>query len=145
MEVAKLQAKSEEIRRRLYSIWPHLEKMNSLGLSDKFYEYPSLEQVKLAIASCPRYRKITYQDFKADCDKKSKWLDGDIKEYCLDKTQHYTWTFGWASGFIWNGELRNHTANIFLTKERIYLFDSSGYDDSWEADSKKDLIIKVEI
>ena len=135
---------SDEVKKRLLDVWPHMR--TTVRLYDLYYTYPTYEEVKDAMAQCPRYKKIPYMDYISDCDKKSLWLNADIKEFCAIKTKlSYTWTFGIISGFVWNGVTRNHTGNIFLTKNEIFIVDSSDFSNTWPANPKKDFMIEVRL
>jgi len=133
-----------QIRKRILDIWPHMK--TTIRLYDPKYSYPTYQDVIDAVRKCPRHRNIPYTDYIADCDKKSLWLNADIKEYCATKINlNYTWPFGIVSGFIWAGEPRNHTGNIFLTEQSTYLIDSSDFDSVWEVNPKKDFMIEVRL
>lgn len=134
---------ADEIRERLL-IWPTLK--TTARLYDKYYIYfKDLDHIKSVVRKQRTHLEIPYKDYVADCDKKSLWLNADVKKHCAIINLNYTYAFGIASGLFWNGELRNHTGNIAMTKDKIYLIDSSFSNQTWEADSQKDLMIEVRI
>lgn len=135
---------ANEIRTKLFDLWPHLK--NSIRLYDEYYLYfGGLDHILTVIRKQRTHLEIPYKDYVADCDKKSLWLNADVKKYCALKNFNYTYAFGIASGIFWEGELRNHTGNIALTGNKIYLIDSSFSNKTWEADSQKDFMIEVRI
>lgn len=131
-----------DIRNSLIRLWPSL---NQIWLRDPAYFTPTHEELLLLLdQTITKDRPLVTHI--ADCDDFALQLHAEvsrlrydyIREHLPPKEQRLPWPFGEASGLRFRGRDINHTINICLTTDGIYLIDATNQNLCWKAESGQD-------
>ena len=115
---------------------------------DKSFITPTLDEVKDLVAST-KVNTLTFIDAINDCDDFALQLHAAVnlhranaaRDMLIPSDEHLPWAFGEAFGLQFMGESYQHSLNICLTTEGIYLIEPQT-DEIWLA-SAGDVVLCV--
>lgn len=136
---------AKEVRDILLSQIPYLKSTNQIWLVDQSYVGidPRIIENELTKLIDPSFKRVDGE--KWDCDDIAvngrvevlKWWKNNYKE-------SESVAMGVANGIRFNGVDENHTLNVLIFKNVVYLYDFQ-LDEWWQANPVNDLIYKVDM
>ena len=130
---------STTLRNRIKELW----NIRDIWLLDPKYFLLDSSIVERIIKDLSN-KKMKFTDNVWDCDNYSRLLDAEFKKYqyiCAKCSRpdklNFTWAFGVCMGQRFNGNDINHSVNIALCKQGVYLIEPQT-DKIWKADPDRD-------
>ena len=110
------------------------------------YEIPHLDEVKRFLRE-NEVDRLPFIDGVLECELYALFLFTDMKEKMVKRKKVKHWAFGFAFGLMWNGEVAEHTANVFVAhnkgKINVYCCEPQT-DEVWILNPLRDIIFKID-
>lgn len=136
---------ASQIRKILETGLPYLKTSQQIWLNDTRYIEVDPENVRLKISKIidPKLKHVHGEGW--DCDNIAKKAKVVVDEWFLENRGGDKATaFGVANGLRFQGILENHTVNVMIFDQKVYLYDFQ-LDEYWQADPANDTVYKVEL
>lgn len=129
---------AENLKNECRKIWPTAFYITQA----EYYWVPKLSEVEAFVKS-NQVDQLPFIDGILECELYSFFLLGDVKRMGIEKKRDH-WSFAKGFGLMWNGEVEQHAANIFLAQNngvmQVYCAEPQT-DYIWKADAQRDLIL----
>jgi len=127
--------------KKYMEFWPMI--MTPPLWDDKYFSISPLNYAEKILSKCKLRHGIKFVEERADCDFFALITMADFHmQWNKDDKYPYQSPFGRASGLKFDGEVGNHTVNVLMVDEGIYLFDPQ-ISKLWSADKKKDVVYLI--
>ena len=134
---------SKQIRKRLKKKWPELE---HVWLTDTKYLEVKQKEVELVLRSWQgQLKEYVYKPTVSECEEYALFLHAFVKlRQLADRDDNYNWAYGECITSQLLGFETVHSANIYLTHNKIYLAEPQT-GAFWEANPDEDTVFFVKM
>jgi len=127
---------SKQIRKRLKAKWPDLK---NVWLTDKEYLEVKLRELQLVLKQWEdQLKKFEYKPTLSECEEYALFCHAFVKlRQITDRNDDHNWAYGECISSKTLGLEGVHSANIFLTHDKIYMVEPQT-GAFWEANPDED-------